>query len=180
MVNPYYCFLDEDKLFGEIKRRWLQSSPRLFQSDESCEALLYGVAAMGSLFSQKDPTPMVHQLSESSGLILEQCMRYYTPTMDLIAAWALRVSYLHLAGTPHMAWIASCTLMHYHAFDRGRQVQYQTTTWYYKQGECLSCLYSTRRFLSEQCPTLHYTPQITHPPRHKLRLICSVTAWMRS
>lgn len=111
-VDPYYSFLDQDKLFSQINHRWLQSSLELPQLDEPCEALLSGVAALGSLFSQKNQTTTEHQLAESARLILEQCMRCYTPTTDLIAAWALRVSYLRLAGTPHMAWIASCTLMH--------------------------------------------------------------------
>lgn len=111
-VNPYYSILDQNELSRKINQKWFQSSMGLFQAADPCEALLCGVAALGSLFSQKEPTIAEHQLAESARLVLEQCIHCYTPTVDIIAAWALRVSYLRLAGPPQMAWIASCTLMH--------------------------------------------------------------------
>lgn len=110
-IDPYYNFLERDDIFHRIDERWLSS----FESTSlyaPCDGVLAGVAALGALFSQKKATPMECHLLESAKQVLENNSHSHVPSIDLITAWVLRVSYLRVAGTPHLAWVASCTLMH--------------------------------------------------------------------
>ncbi|KAJ5467274.1 C6 transcription factor [Penicillium sp. IBT 31633x] len=110
-VHPYYNFIDREEIFRRIGERWLPSfDPAAVFTPY--DGVLAGVAALGSLFSQKEATLMECQLADSAKLVLDHNQHFHTPSTDLITAWVLRVSYLRIASTPHLAWIASCTLMH--------------------------------------------------------------------
>lgn len=110
-IDPFYNFLDRDETFRRIGERWLPSfEPTAIFTPY--DGVLAGVAALGSLFSQREATPMEFQVLESAKLVLEHNQHSHVPSIDLITAWVLRVSYLRIAGTPHLAWVASCTLMH--------------------------------------------------------------------
>ncbi|OQE41024.1 hypothetical protein PENCOP_c005G00227 [Penicillium coprophilum] len=110
-IDPYYNFLDRDEVFLRIGERW-QSSGEPAPAFAPYDGVLCGVAALGALFSQREATPKEYQLLELAKLVLEQNQHSHVPSTDLITAWVLRVSYLRIAGTPHLAWVASCTLMH--------------------------------------------------------------------
>jgi hypothetical protein len=106
-LHPCYGFLDRSRLEHRIRKRWADPSA----SDVLDDALLAGVAAIGSIFSREPPPPVELDLVESAKTILERAMSE-SPTVKSIKAWLLRVIYLRIAGTPHAAWMASCTMMH--------------------------------------------------------------------
>ncbi|KAL7964107.1 hypothetical protein HDV63DRAFT_390908 [Trichoderma sp. SZMC 28014] len=111
-VNQYYPFLDHAGLFREMDRAWPSAAPIGSVSTNIHEAILCGVAALGCLFSERQPSSKEGQLLALARVILEHHNHIHTPSIDLITAWVLRVSYLRIAGTPHLAWTASCSLMH--------------------------------------------------------------------
>jgi hypothetical protein len=105
--DPVYGFIDRRDLERHIADRWLNSAGDNTQHD----AVLAGVAAIGALFSNVQPTITEHRLARSARAILQQTLSQ-APTAPTITAWVLRTSYLKLTGTPHEAWMASCILMH--------------------------------------------------------------------
>ncbi|OIW26926.1 hypothetical protein CONLIGDRAFT_635152 [Coniochaeta ligniaria NRRL 30616] len=102
-----YGFIDRRDLERHIGTRWQNSSANSTQYD----AVLCGVAAIGSLFSNLQPTATEHRLVQSARALLQQSLTQI-PTTSIVTAWVLRTSYLKLTGTPHEAWMASCTTMH--------------------------------------------------------------------
>lgn len=111
-IDPYYPFLDRKELSCRTTEMWLPSTSTAPASFTPYEAILCGVAALGSLFSRRENNNTENQLLETARSILESHLCFHSPSIDLITAWVLRVSYLRIAGIPHLAWIASCTLMH--------------------------------------------------------------------
>jgi hypothetical protein len=106
-VHPCYGFIDCQVLSNHIQDRWKsQHTP-----DDLGDAILYGVAALGYLFSHVNPPDVEVTLVQSAKAILERSLSE-TPSITSVTAWLLRVIYLRIAGTPHAAWITSCTLMH--------------------------------------------------------------------
>lgn len=105
-VDPIYGFVDRQELEWQIGNRWM--NPEL---NGPYDGVLCGVAALGCLYSHVKPGSVERSLVQSARSILEESLSD-TPTMASITAWALRVTYLRITGTPHMAWMASCVLMH--------------------------------------------------------------------
>lgn len=111
-IDPCYGFVDRDNIVRQIGRRWLPSSADAALPFGPYDAVLCGVAAFAQLFSQREASVKELRLVESARLILEQHLLTESPTVDTITGWALRVCYLRTTGTPHAAWLTSCTLMH--------------------------------------------------------------------
>jgi hypothetical protein len=105
--DPIYGFVDRQDMERQIRTRW-QKSP---QDSPQYDAVLCGVAAIGSLFSNVQATGSEYRLAESARAWLQQTLSHI-PSAVSITAWVLRTSYLKLTGTPHEAWLASCILMH--------------------------------------------------------------------
>ncbi|PYI09953.1 putative C6 transcription factor [Aspergillus sclerotiicarbonarius CBS 121057] len=112
-VDPCYGFIDRDHLLRQVTRRWLPSTSDSALPYSPYDAILSGVAAFGYLFSRRQACATELQLAETARLILDQTMLSdTTPSVDIVTAWVLRVSYLRLTASPNAAWMASCSLMH--------------------------------------------------------------------
>lgn len=106
-LDPTYGFIHRPDLDRHIGTRW-QHSP---ETSTEYDAVLCGVAAIGSLFSNVQPTVAEHRLAQLARALLQRTLPQ-VPTVVSITAWVLRTSYLKLTGTPHEAWMASCIVMH--------------------------------------------------------------------
>ncbi|KAH7273301.1 hypothetical protein B0J15DRAFT_476839 [Fusarium solani] len=104
-VDTIYGFIDRQDIQQHIESRWTVGE------GQSYDAVLCGMAALGCLHSQVEPMPVELDLVESARFLLEQTMSDIPSAID-VTAWILRVVYLRAVGTPHTAWMASCTLMH--------------------------------------------------------------------
>ncbi|KKP07004.1 protein RDR1 [Trichoderma harzianum] len=106
-VNCCYGFIDRERFFKRLKVRWqTPSEPEIF------DAILTGVAALGSLFSQRIATTIESQLIAKARSILDAHHLTEPPSLDLLTAWTLRTVYLRITDSPYATWIASSTLMH--------------------------------------------------------------------
>lgn len=106
-VNCCYGFIDRERFFKRLKARWqTPSEPQIF------DAILTGVAALGSLFSQRTATTIESQLVVKARSILDAHHLTEPPSLDLLTAWTLRTVYLRITDSPYATWIASSTLMH--------------------------------------------------------------------
>lgn len=105
-VDPVYGFLELNDILARVERRWTAG----YQGQPE-EAVLCGVAALACLFSRIHTTTVELDLVEASRLSLEQTISD-VPTVISVTAWLLRVVYLRIAGTHHVAWMAGCILMH--------------------------------------------------------------------
>ncbi|KAK7428047.1 hypothetical protein QQZ08_005479 [Neonectria magnoliae] len=105
-VDPIYGFVDRHDVERLIRDAWTGESVGPMQG-----AVLCGIAALGHLYSQVQPMAVELDLVETARTVLEKTMSDI-PTVPSITAWVLRVVYLRVAATHHMAWMASCILMH--------------------------------------------------------------------
>ncbi|KAF4995564.1 hypothetical protein FDECE_12763 [Fusarium decemcellulare] len=105
-IDPIYGFIERHDLEQHIEDRWAVP-----EEGQSYDTVLCGIAALGCLYTQVEPLPLEVDLVESARFQLEQTMSD-TPSATSVTAWILRVVYLRAVGTPHMAWMASCTAMH--------------------------------------------------------------------
>ncbi|KAH7041438.1 protein RDR1 [Microdochium trichocladiopsis] len=105
-VDPIYGFIDRREFDRQMKKRWFD--PVL---QHEYDAVLCGVAALGYVYSHVQPTKAEFYLVHHARLLLEAALSM-TPTVTLVTAWVLRVTYLRITGTPHAAWMASGILMH--------------------------------------------------------------------
>ncbi|KAF2135255.1 uncharacterized protein K452DRAFT_293360 [Aplosporella prunicola CBS 121167] len=105
-VHPCYGFVDRALVEQHMQARWATATP----TQEPYDAVLCGIAALGYLFSCKNAVDEEQDLVETAKHILEQSTTQ--PGIDAVTSWALRVAYLRITAPPHIAWMASCTLMH--------------------------------------------------------------------
>ena len=106
-VEPCYGFIDHHQFFERLDMRWkLPLTPTIYDS------ILGGVAAIGCLFSQRNPTITEAHLVRSARSVLDSHHLSGPPSIDLLTGWTLRSIYLRLMDTPHSTWIATSTLMH--------------------------------------------------------------------
>ncbi|KAK9239226.1 hypothetical protein V1525DRAFT_56213 [Lipomyces kononenkoae] len=106
-VDPCYGFIDSRLFFERLDARW--QSPLV---NSIYDSVLAGVAALGSLFSQRSINITELLLVESARSVLEIRDRCGAPCLDTVTGWALRVVYMRMTASPHSTWIASSTLMH--------------------------------------------------------------------
>ncbi|ATZ49480.1 hypothetical protein BCIN_04g06210 [Botrytis cinerea B05.10] len=105
-VDICYNFIDRAKFFQRWKVRQLVKNER-----KPFDAILFGVTALGSLFSNRVAPSLELQLVDSARSILDEYSGE-TPTIETITGQLLRVVYLRMTASPHVAWMSSCTLMH--------------------------------------------------------------------
>ncbi|KAJ5776558.1 uncharacterized protein N7511_001569 [Penicillium nucicola] len=106
-VDTYYGFIDQETFFGYLDSRWSSQT-----TVTPYDAVLCGVAAIGYLFTRKKPVAAELHLAESARTTLEQFSMSGIPSLALITGWALRLFYLRFTSTPHIAWMASCSVLH--------------------------------------------------------------------
>ncbi|KAJ5716359.1 hypothetical protein N7493_008270 [Penicillium malachiteum] len=111
-VDPCYPFLEREDIISRIAERWEQSDPR-YGLEQPCDAVFYGIAAFGHLFSCREILRLEHLSILAAHKILQKSvLGSEIPSIDMITGWVLRAAYLRMTASPHAAWMASCTLMH--------------------------------------------------------------------
>ncbi|KIW85126.1 hypothetical protein Z517_00515 [Fonsecaea pedrosoi CBS 271.37] len=108
-IHAVYGFLDENSVRRLIATRWYDNAT--MQSYDCVDSVLCGIAALGCVFS-KQPLSLEMQLAKSAQTALAQSVLLPTPSTDDVVAWLLRVMYLRLTASPHITWMATCTMMH--------------------------------------------------------------------
>jgi hypothetical protein len=113
-VAVVYGFIDQTAFYERLGDRW-DRGPAVGVDDY--DQVLCGVAALGLHFSPAPPpsssSTMEPDLVESAKVLLERnTVLQQRPTIDTVAGWILRVAYLRMTSTPHVTWLASCSLMH--------------------------------------------------------------------
>uniref|UniRef100_A0A8H7N1G1 Transcription factor domain-containing protein n=1 Tax=Bionectria ochroleuca TaxID=29856 RepID=A0A8H7N1G1_BIOOC len=93
--------------YERLEARW-----RTPLANNVYDGVLFGVAALGSLFSQRNTTITELHLVESARSVLDLHQISEAPSVDLVTGWVLRVIYMRMTASPHSTWIASSTLIH--------------------------------------------------------------------
>lgn len=82
------------------------------QQIDDYDAVILGVAALGSFFCKVNPHPNEEVFVQRSQSILDGRGHLSSPDTATVAAWILRTLYLRLTTRPNSAWLASATTMH--------------------------------------------------------------------
>ncbi|KAK1146290.1 hypothetical protein N8T08_003077 [Aspergillus melleus] len=110
-VHPVYSFMRPNLVHEMIAARF--SSPG---GTQPCDAILFGIAALGSLFSDDvDATQEKKHMAlarNAQACLDADITRTSTPSFDLISALVLKTLYLRSTARTYATWITSCTLMH--------------------------------------------------------------------
>ncbi|KAK6582089.1 hypothetical protein PZA11_005786 [Diplocarpon coronariae] len=104
-VHPLFGALGQRQLLENSEQFWNQTV-----AASAFEAVIAGVAALGSFFSARPGYAREAELVQHAKGILED--QTFQPTIDHVSAWILRTLYLRSTARPHVAWLASCTTMH--------------------------------------------------------------------
>lgn len=107
-LDPTYGFIDRADFFQRLVIR-LQSP---WTAPDKFDSVVAGVAALGSLFSNRTAPKTEFHLVETCRSILEARYLKRPPCVDIITGWTLRAIYLRFTGTPYETWMTSSTLMH--------------------------------------------------------------------
>ncbi|OSS43454.1 hypothetical protein B5807_11811 [Epicoccum nigrum] len=103
--HPCYGFVDRRIISRVVTRDWFRKP---IASDE---ALVCGIAAIGSLFSNEKDLAKEYSLATLAKRLLDPSTAG-PPSLYLATAWLLRTVYLRLTAKPEEAWSASCTTLH--------------------------------------------------------------------
>ena len=108
-IGPVYELFDPPTYHERSRIYWTART----DPSPDFEALVAGVVALGSLFSQEGSMAEL-QLVEHAKTILDIGCSYAPGRLstDQGAAWVLRTIYLRCTTRPHIAWFASCASMH--------------------------------------------------------------------
>lgn len=106
-IAVVYDFLDHCNFFDRLDRRFSKGA-----ESDPFDQVLCGIAALGLHFTQKNPPYFEPDLVETARTLLEQGSLVSPPSTDTVTGWILRVAYLRMTSTPHICWLASCSLMH--------------------------------------------------------------------
>lgn len=110
-------FSTVDSTFAFIRREWyfqqLQSKWQFMQSEPGLEAVICGVIALGSFFSNPSHS-LESKFVNQCVLILDMANAEPTasPRTEFLAGWILRSLYMRLTTRPHIACMASQMAMH--------------------------------------------------------------------
>ncbi|KAH6639861.1 hypothetical protein C7974DRAFT_139799 [Boeremia exigua] len=104
--HPCYAFVALDRLHRDISSRWKDQD-----RSDARDAVLCGVAAIGSLFSNTQNLPTEQRLVVLAKRLLDPSTAG-PPSLHLATAWLLHTVYLRLTAKPEEAWLASCTTLH--------------------------------------------------------------------
>ncbi|KAJ8114974.1 hypothetical protein OPT61_g3269 [Boeremia exigua] len=104
--HPCYAFVNLGTVARDISDTW-----NYHGRSDAREAMLCGVAAIGSLFSTTQNLRTESALVAIAKRLLDPSTAG-PPSLHLSAAWLLRTVYLRLTAKPEEAWLASCTTLH--------------------------------------------------------------------
>ncbi|KAK0118015.1 hypothetical protein ONS95_012326 [Cadophora gregata] len=104
-AHDLFVAFDQQLFLQNVEQFWNQTGPASI-----FEAIMAGVAALGSFFSARLGCPREAELVLHAKGILEDPT--FQPTIDHVSAWILRTLYLRATTRPHLAWLASCTTIH--------------------------------------------------------------------
>lgn len=109
VVNPVYCLLKQEEFLQRCAEYWITESDLV----DDIEAVIAGVAALGSFFSI-EPLSNEGRLVEHAKLVLDvgcTCAPART-SLNQTVGWILRTLYLRLTTRPLLSWYASCSAVH--------------------------------------------------------------------
>ena len=106
LVKPEIGLLEEPEFMEQAAARFANPKP-----DNDIDAVLLGVAALGSFFSP-NPHPSEETFIQHARSILNEKSIVRSPTANNVAGWILRSIYLRLMSRPHASWISSSVTMH--------------------------------------------------------------------
>ena len=105
-VKPEIGLLDEPDFMEQATSRFTDPS-----GDNEIDAVLLGVAALGSFFSS-NPHPSEEDFVFNAKKVLDKKGTVRSPTSNSVFGWILRTIYLRLMSRPHSSWLASSIAMH--------------------------------------------------------------------
>lgn len=105
-VKPEIGLLDESDFVEQASSRFADP-----HGENEIDAVLLGVAALGSFFSS-NPHPREEDFVFSAKQVLDKKSTVRSPTSNSVFGWILRTIYLRLMSRPHSAWLASSIAMH--------------------------------------------------------------------
>ncbi|TKA29551.1 hypothetical protein B0A50_03564 [Salinomyces thailandicus] len=106
IVEPEFGLLDEADFMMQAASRF--SDPA---GQKDIDALIFGVAAIGSFFSP-NPHPKETEFIFGARNVLVQRSLSHSPSPNNVASWILRTIYLRLCSRPHGSWLCSSIAMH--------------------------------------------------------------------
>jgi hypothetical protein len=106
IVKPEIGLIDEPDFMEQASARF--ANPH---GDNEIDAVLLGVAALGSFFSP-NPHPSEEDFVFNAKKCLDKRGVVRSPTSNSVFGWILRTLYLRLMSRPHSAWLASSIAMH--------------------------------------------------------------------
>ncbi|CAG9977292.1 unnamed protein product [Clonostachys byssicola] len=102
VIQPVFGFLDTDLLYQRSRSHWHGQTQRI-----QYEALLSGVIALASFFSDQLPRDVEMRIALHSKSILEDPMVGIFPCLDLVSASILRTLYVRGTTRPYVAGLSS-------------------------------------------------------------------------
>lgn len=108
-INSIFNILNQDEFSSRVSRSYTSQS-----MSTGLEAVLYGVLALGSLFSL-DPSIHEAHFAEQARMLLDLTFAHSSVSLSLdsVIGWILRSIYLRsTTQQPHVSWVASSMAMH--------------------------------------------------------------------
>lgn len=105
-IHQLYGFLNRAAFESKVEERW-----QTMYEPDSCDAILSGVAALGSQFLGDSSKSLEVALVDCAKRVLEVTSASNTPSYENATSWTLRTIYLRSTTQPYAAWITSCTAM---------------------------------------------------------------------
>lgn len=114
VMHPIYRFINVDEIAHLIDSNHGQDQRHGMLLD----AIMCGIAAIGSLFSDTKDMALETALEQNVRAILDAHAEDEHHLPEAACAWLLRTLYLRASKVPHACWHASCIVMH--ACERAR------------------------------------------------------------
>lgn len=114
VMHPIYRFINVDEVAHLIDSNHGQDQ----RQGTLLDAILCGIAAIGSLFSDSKDMTVEIALEQNVRAILDAHAEDEHHLPEAACAWLLRTLYLRASKVPHACWHASCIVMH--ACERAR------------------------------------------------------------
>ncbi|KAK6078938.1 beta-ketoacyl synthase domain-containing protein [Seiridium cupressi] len=102
VIHPVFGFLDSDALYHRSYQHWHGETQDLVY-----EAIVGGVAALGSLFSNQLSEHSEAEIVLQTKTVLQDPVVSRFPCLDLAAGWILRTLYVRATTRPYVAHLSS-------------------------------------------------------------------------
>jgi Fungal Zn(2)-Cys(6) binuclear cluster domain len=114
VMHPIYRFINVDEVAHLVDSNHGQDQ----RQGNLLDAIMCGIAAIGSLFSDSKDLTLEITLEQNVRAILDAHAEDEHHLPEAACAWLLRTLYLRASKVPHACWHASCIVMH--ACERAR------------------------------------------------------------